>query len=157
MSNLIINIFICFDYYILGAYATTDILRLTKGNSISINEKGCYCPICHTKLKLFRQIPIFSFLVSKGTCINCKEKIPRIELFLEIFIFIIMSLITVLSHFSWYGYAICFLVYQLIKIAIICIKGIRTDRFALYLLMSFLHNIIIWLLIAFLFFLKQIL
>ena len=39
MEINIICFFILFAFYVLGAYATTDILRLLKGNTTSVNAK----------------------------------------------------------------------------------------------------------------------
>ena len=58
MEQLILRIGICFTFYILGAYATTDILRLLKGSAVSVTAPDCYCPICHNKIALKEQLPI---------------------------------------------------------------------------------------------------
>lgn len=61
-------------------------LNFVKGRS--------FCPTCHNTLKAYDMIPVFSWLILKGQCRFCKERIslryPAVELFggiLAIFIF----------------------------------------------------------------------
>ena len=67
---------------VLGSFYNVVGYRLPKGESI-INPKHSYCPSCHHKLETFELIPVISYLMQKGQCRNCKEKIalfyPLIE------------------------------------------------------------------------------
>lgn len=156
MQSLILKISIIFSYYILGAYSTTDILRLTKYNSIPINASKCYCPICQTPIRISHQIPIFSYMKNKGRCKTCNTNIPKVEFFLEISLFLIISICTVLLHFSMISYLICILVYEGMKIAVIIYIGPNSNSFKTKAYISIFHNFIIFILIALLFFLHEL-
>lgn len=66
MQALIVHFFIIFAFYILSAYATTDILRLLKGSTLPANSAHCYCPNCNSKIALKDQIPILSYFLNHG-------------------------------------------------------------------------------------------
>ena len=76
MQALIVHFFIIFAFYILSAYATTDILRLLKGSTLPVNSAHCYCPNCNSKIALKDQIPILSYFLNHGKCRVCGCKIP---------------------------------------------------------------------------------
>ncbi len=70
----------------LGSYANSLIWRLAS----DVSFKGrSQCPKCRKKIVFFDNIPLFSFLILKGRCRNCKKKIswqyPIIELAMGIF------------------------------------------------------------------------
>jgi leader peptidase (prepilin peptidase) / N-methyltransferase len=70
----------------LGSFANSLIWRLA--NDLSFKGRS-QCPKCHQKIRFFDNIPIFSFLILKGRCRNCKQKIswqyPLLELMMGIF------------------------------------------------------------------------
>ncbi|MBR4082997.1 MAG: prepilin peptidase [Lachnospiraceae bacterium] len=156
MQTIIIRFTICLVYYILGAYATTDILRLLKGSTLSINNPDCYCPICNNKIKLKDQLPIFAYIKNHGACHYCKSKIPFGDLFLEIFLFLLMTLITILLHFNWWAYFVCFIAYEVTKLLFLFIYGPRETEFAKNLLRSLGNNMVLFTLLAVLFLLAQL-
>ena len=84
MSMHIIHISIVFAFYIIGAFSTTDILRLLNGQTASVSDPYCYCPVCGNKIPLYDQIPIFSYFINHQKCRFCGSKIPPSELFLEL-------------------------------------------------------------------------
>lgn len=151
MQINIIHLTIYFTFYIIGAYATTDILRLLKGCSVSINEPYCYCPICHNRIALKDQLPIVSYLKNHGHCSTCKSSIPVSDLFMEIFLFLSLSVISTFFDFNWLAYALCILCYEGTKIAFILFHGHREEHFGKNLLISLGNNIIIFFLVALLF------
>ena len=58
----------------LGSFSNVLIYRLS--NHISLFEKSrSFCPKCEHEIKWYDNIPIISYLVLKGKCRNCKEKI----------------------------------------------------------------------------------
>lgn len=58
----------------LGSFSNVLIYRLS--NHISLFEKSrSFCPKCEHEIKWYDNIPIISYLVLKGRCRNCKEKI----------------------------------------------------------------------------------
>ena len=66
MKIFLLRFFILFAYYILGAFATTDIPRLMKGSTTPINAKDCYCPVCGYRIPLPSQLPVFSYIKNKA-------------------------------------------------------------------------------------------
>lgn len=156
MKAIIIRMAICFAFYILGAYATTDILRLLKGSTVAVNAPDCYCPVCHTKIALRDQLPIISYFKNHGSCRNCKSSIPISDLFLEIFLFLTMTLLSILLNFNWLAFALCIAVYEITKIIFLCRLGRRESAFIKNLMISLATNIALFALLAFLFALAQI-
>jgi prepilin signal peptidase PulO-like enzyme (type II secretory pathway) len=61
MATMIIRTAIIMCFYIIGAYATTDIVRLLKGARLAVWTQSCYCPVCNNCIKLVEQIPIISY------------------------------------------------------------------------------------------------
>ncbi len=75
---------ICISLFILGAilgsFYNVVGYRLPKGESIVYPSS--HCPNCNHKLSFLELIPILSYILQKGRCKNCKEKI---SLFYPIF------------------------------------------------------------------------
>ena len=156
---ILIEITIIFCFYILGAYATTDILRLLKGGKDTehtVSGRGCYCPICGVEIKLYEQIPIFAYLVKKGRCKKCGSKIPAANFYLELGVFAYMTTVCVLAKFSLQSFVVCILAYEALKAVMILHYGKRETAFGKNLMKSLWLNLWIFLLIAFLFFLRGI-
>lgn len=118
-----------FIYYNIGGLATTNILRLARGNNLSILSSKCICDNCGSKIPPLLQLPIISFLVCKGRCKNCGCKIPIYPLLIEIIIFVGMSFISFIFSFSLLGVVLSFIYYELIRIVVICIRGKREESF----------------------------
>ena len=136
-------------YYILGAYATTDILRLLKGSDIPIWHQNCYCPVCEHRLRLLDQLPIISYITSKGKCRYCAATIPISNLIPELLFLSGFSLLNFLTGFQWYSYLLTILVYEGIKILAIILLGPRENQFTKNLLVSLLQNLVIFTLLGF--------
>lgn len=156
MQTIIITIAICFTFYILGAYATTDILRLLKGCDTPIAAPDCYCPICGHKIRLKDQLPIFSYIKNHGACPSCKSPIPIGNLFFEVYIFTTMSLVSLLLKFNWTAFFLCILIYEGTKLVSLLRCGRRETAFFKNLIISLRNNLVLFLLLAFLFFLYQL-
>ena len=73
----------------IGSFLNVVIYRIPKGESIVFPASKCQS--CHNSLKWWHNIPIFSWLLLRGKCYFCKEKIstqyPIVEL-LTGFIFV---------------------------------------------------------------------
>lgn len=59
---------------IMGAYFGTIQYRITVDEPLVTSY--CSCPNCKTKLSIFFQIPILSWIFLKGKCYYCKKTIP---------------------------------------------------------------------------------
>lgn len=58
---------------VIGSFLNVVILRAFSGESIVLPPSKC--PKCHNKLKWWHNIPILSYILLKGKCWFCKEKI----------------------------------------------------------------------------------
>lgn len=156
MKDILIRIIIIYSLCIWGAYATTDILRLLNGAELPVWKSSCHCPVCKTKIRLLDQIPIFSYICSKGKCRNCNNRIPLSDLFLELFIITGFTIFALCTNFSWQCLVFFMVAYEMLKIGCCFIFGIRKDRFAKNFIYSFFTNVIVFVLISFLFLLRYI-
>ncbi len=79
---------------ILGSFASLLSHRLCTKQPIVIARSEC--PKCHSKLKIRNLIPLFSWILQRGKCSNCKQNIsiryPLIEMSFAIF-FVIVFLV----------------------------------------------------------------
>src|SRR4030042_3107135 len=102
---------------ILGSFFNVCIYRLPR--KISVICPGSFCPSCRKTLAWWQNVPIVSFLILKGRCFYCHEKIsyryPLVE-----FITTIVTL-SLLFHFHNTG---TFLFYFLFFSGMIVIGGI---------------------------------
>lgn len=144
MRSVLVHGAIIAAYYIVGAYATTDILRLLRGCDIPVNAAKCYCPICGKEIALIDQIPIVSYMINGGKCRNCKASIPWTDLFFEIFIFVIMVLITVLLGFRREAFWGGLVLYEGTKLIFILLKGRREKDFWRNMFHSLANNLVIF-------------
>ena len=66
---------------LFGSFLNVIIYRLPR--NLSIVFPGSFCPNCNSPIPLYRNIPLVSFIIQKGKCANCKERIsiryPLIE------------------------------------------------------------------------------
>lgn len=126
----VIRFAICLTYFHIGGLATTNIERLCKGSNLSVTDSRCFCPVCKKKINWFLQLPIISYVVCRGKCINCSNKIPVKSLMLEIAVFGIMTAISAVFDFSPEGVLASYGSYELIKLIYIRINGKRDKAFA---------------------------
>lgn len=125
---IIISAFILI-YFNISGLATTNILRLTKGNTLQILSSKCNCDNCGSKISPFLQLPIISFIICKGRCKNCNAKLPLSALVLEISILIGMSAISFILSFSFVSVALSFLYYEAVRIFVVITQGRRQSEF----------------------------
>ena len=156
MRDTIIPVFIILSYYILGAYATTDIVRLTNNSPAATKQKNCYCPQCHTILALYEQIPIISYFFQKGRCRHCHCKIPKTDILLEVGIFTCSVIVVLITGFSFSAFFLLLIMYELLKLVLLLFLSKKEAFFRKRMIYSFLHNILFFSLQAFMFLLYQI-
>lgn len=116
-------------YFHIGGLATTNILRLTKGNTAPVNYPHCICDNCGYKIPPLLQFPVISYIISKGKCKNCGIEIPKYPLVLEIVVMCGMYLLTALFSYKPLGVFASFLYYEIIRIVMIRIRGKREEDF----------------------------
>ena len=67
---------------IFGSFFNVVGYRVPKG--LSIVSPGSFCPKCNHNLKWYELIPVFSYLIQKGKCRSCHEKISLIYPIIEL-------------------------------------------------------------------------
>ena len=136
-------------YFMLGGLATTNILRLTKGNTLPVISSKCFCDSCGAPITPFFQLPIISYILCLGKCRNCKAKIPVYPLVLEIVVFLGMSALTLFFRGTPVGVKLSFLFYELVRACVVLHKGKREKDFAKQYLIAILLMIPYYLVVRF--------
>ena len=130
MDQLIIIVAFFFVYFHISGLATTNILRLTRGNTLPVLASKCVCGNCGASIKPFYQLPIISYLLCKGKCRSCKAKIPVGALLLEVVILTGMFVLSGSFNFSFFGVTLSFVYYEVVRILSIVKNGRRDNNFA---------------------------
>lgn len=117
-------------YFNISGLATTNILRLTKGNVLPILSSKCNCENCGTRISPFLQLPIISFIICRGRCKSCNTKLPISALFLEISVLVGMLAISYILSFSFLGVSLSFLYYEVVRIYVVITQGRRQKDFS---------------------------
>lgn len=128
-NKVIVIVALFYMYYHIGGLATTNILRLTSGNTLPVLSSKCVCDTCGAKIGVFDQFPVVSYILCKGKCRNCNAKIPVFPLLLELTIMVGMIGITSLMQITYMGVICSFLYYEIVRIGVILIKGRRKEQF----------------------------
>lgn len=128
-DKLILIISLLFMYYHIGGLATTNILRLTRGNNLSVSSSKCVCDNCGGDIPVLLQLPIISYIVCNGKCNKCGGKIPFFSLVLEIVVFVGMSTLSIIFSLSALGVFISFVFYEIVRLFVIILKGRRVNDF----------------------------
>lgn len=68
----------------LGSYLNVVIYRVPEPDLKVTEPKRSFCPKCKKDIPAYRNIPIFTWLVQRGRCAECKAPIPFRYVFVEI-------------------------------------------------------------------------
>ena len=104
----------------VGSFLNVLIYRIPR--KISFSNGRSFCPNCGHKLSFFDLIPIVSFILLKGRCRYCKEKISFIYPLVET----LTGLIFFLS-FLFYGYSLYYLKFIIFSSVLILISIIDLE------------------------------
>ena len=66
----------------VGSFLNVCIYRLPRGEFFS--KSRSYCPKCGAQIKAYDNIPLFSYIILRGKCRNCKERISPRYPFVEV-------------------------------------------------------------------------
>ncbi|MDI6735618.1 MAG: prepilin peptidase [bacterium] len=121
MIEVFIQVVIFIAGALLGSFFNVCIYRLPIQESIIIPPS--HCPNCKTRIKIWENIPILSYIILKGKCRSCEVKIPLRYLIVEI-------LTPVLFLLLWhtYGYSYEFGIYLLFISILIIITFIDFEH-----------------------------
>ncbi|MBP8718620.1 MAG: prepilin peptidase [Candidatus Atribacteria bacterium] len=93
MYEIIAGIFVLLLGLIIGSFSNVCIYRIPRQESLI--RPGSHCPKCNQPIKFYDNIPLVSFIILKGKCRYCKEKIswqyPLVE-FLTGIIYLLLFL-----------------------------------------------------------------
>lgn len=107
---------------IFGSFANVCIYRLPKGKSIIF--PGSFCPNCNKSIRWYDNIPILSYIILKGKCRYCKEKISPRYFAVEF----ITGLLFFLNYIK-FGISPSFYIYNLLVLSLIIVSFIDIDTF----------------------------
>lgn len=103
---------------VIGSFLGMLSYRLPNNLSL-LTPARSFCPKCDTQLKWFQNIPLFSFLVFKGKCKFCNNKISWDYFFIEL-----ISVTITVSLYMKFGLNIEFLLYSLLFYILILLSFI---------------------------------
>ena len=129
-NQRIIIIALFFIYYHISGLATTNILRLTAGNTMPVLASKCYCDHCGAAIPPHLQLPIISYVVCKGKCKRCGAQIPLFPLFLELTVLLGMVFVTLFLRCTFLAVSMSFLFYEVVRIGVVLRMGKRSRQFA---------------------------
>ncbi|MBK1791085.1 prepilin peptidase [Persicirhabdus sediminis] len=102
----------------IGSFLNVAIYRLPRG--LSVNEpKRSFCPTCKKQIPMFRNIPLFTWLIQRGRCAECHCRIPVRYFLVEFLMAVIFALIW------WFapsiGLAFYFMILAALLMVVICV------------------------------------
>lgn len=117
---IIYAIFIFIFSLCIGSFINVVIYRLP--NHISLVTPPSHCPKCNHKLAWYDNIPLFSYIMLRGRCRYCKEKISPQYFIVEILTASLATIVFLYLGLSFNSLVGILLVYLLIPLSIIDIK-----------------------------------
>lgn len=129
-NHIIIIVALFFVYFHISGLATTNMLRLTSGNTVPVLASKCYCDSCGAEIPPHLQLPIVSYIACKGKCRSCGAQIPVFPLLLELTILSGMFVITILMKCTFLAVSASFLFYEVVRFLTVVLLGRRAEEFA---------------------------
>ena len=141
ISFILFLFFLCLGACI-GSFLTMLTYRIQNGEDIVF--KSSYCPKCGAKISKKSLIPIISYIIQKGRCLSCGEKIsiryPLIEI-INAFVYCYLFLI---FGFSFYAFFLGLFFSLILSIIVVDLESMKIP---VYLQLALLFFIIIHILI----------
>lgn len=101
---------------IFGSFFNVVGYRVPKG--LSIVSPGSFCPKCNHNLKWYELIPVFSYIIQKGKCRSCHEKISLIYPIIELTTGVLFAVSYFVFGFS-YDFILALIVASFLVIVIV--------------------------------------
>ena len=98
-TNFIVGTVFIFGMMI-GSFLNVVIYRIPKGESIAF--PASHCQNCHTPLKWYHNIPLFSWLFLRGKCAFCKIAISKQYPIIEVITGLIFAMLFLHLGMVWY-------------------------------------------------------
>ncbi|KYO65838.1 prepilin peptidase [Thermovenabulum gondwanense] len=109
---------------IIGSFINVVVYRVPQ--KMSIVYPSSHCPFCKKRLEVFELIPVVSFLLQKGRCRNCGERIPIRYFFIELLTGILFTLL-----FFKFGYNLSFIKFALFVSVLLSLTFIDLEHYIL--------------------------
>ena len=125
LDELIYGIIIAFIVVFglcFGSFLNVVIYRLP--NNMNIAFPSSHCPNCNYKLKWYDNIPVLSYIILKGKCRNCKEKISPRYMIVEI-----LTAILILVCYLKFDLSLMFILSSIAVMVYICITFIDSKHY----------------------------
>lgn len=106
---------------LIGSFLNVVIHRIPIGESIIF--PGSHCPACQAALRAYDNIPVLSFLLLRGRCRNCKERISWHYPFVELLTAVIFTAIILKTGPTWE--ALLEMMFASVMIALVFIDAIH--------------------------------
>lgn len=118
----IISMFVLFFVFgaVIGSFLNVCIYRLPA--KISIVWPPSHCPKCDTRIKWYDNIPILSYLILRGKCRKCKEKISIQYPIIEFLTAVLTTLFFYNFGLTAWTFCALFCLYCLITLSFIDLK-----------------------------------
>jgi len=123
---------------IFGSFLNMLIYRLPLGISL-INPKRSICPNCDTQIKWYENIPLVSFILLKGKCSSCDDKISFIYPIVETITLIVTLLLFLKLGLTLDFIIACLLFYTIIILSFIDLKYKAVPDYLLIIAMIFAY------------------
>jgi len=121
-QSYIVYIFLGFMGLALGSFLNVVIYRLPEGKSIIKPRSSC--PSCGYTIPPYLNIPVLSWILLRGKCKSCGEKISLRYPFVEL-----ISGIIVLGYYVWLGPTWQFPIYSILTLALLAVFLIDYDHY----------------------------
>jgi leader peptidase (prepilin peptidase)/N-methyltransferase len=105
----------------VGSFANVCISRLPKRQSVVF--PASHCPKCNKPIHVTDNIPLISYILLKGQCRNCKEKISLIYPAIELVTGLLMAAV-----FYRFGFSVECLIYAIVVPALVIITVIDIEH-----------------------------
>lgn len=125
----VIKIFVFIFGSIVGSFLNVCIYRIPKGESIAFPPS--HCINCKTHLKAKDLIPIFSYIILRGKCRVCGEKIKVTYPFIEL-----ITGLSFLTIYMKFGLDFNFIIYSFLISLLIVISKIDINTMEVYFSLS---------------------
>ena len=111
----------------IGSFLNVVVYRLPKmikaallrDKQISLWRPSSFCPLCHNRIRWSDNIPLISFLILKGHCRNCHQRINLSYFLVELITAVLSSIIFWHFGMNWQMAAALIFTWWLIPLAII--------------------------------------
>jgi len=100
MENLLLSGAVFIFGLMIGSFLNVVIYRTPRGESIAFPSS--HCTSCHTRLKWYHNIPLFSWIILGGKCAYCKEPISKQYPIVELLTGVLWLALFVKLGWVWY-------------------------------------------------------